>query len=200
LSPLTAGPDKNLYFTVQTNGTRIPGVSDAFGVFNIGQITPSGNVTEFAGSGSRSTGVAYAPTVGSDGNLWFLEGPKAGRLSPAQVTADQAIEPELTNFPQTTRSKKGITAVVVSFDEAMNSASASNAAVYSVASGVKKHHKFAFSKPVKIHSVVYSATAGTATILLAKPIKTSSLQVTVHGGVTAANGTSTIGNYTSVVY
>jgi virginiamycin B lyase len=199
LSPLTVGPDKNLYFTFQTNGVPNPDSTHGFGDFNIGQITPSGNVTEFAGTGSGSSAVAYAPTVDSDGNLWFLEGPKAARLSPAQATADQAIDPDFTFFPQTTRSKKGITAIVVSFDEAMNAASAGNAALYSVASGVKKGHKFVYTKPVKIHSVTYNAAAGTATLALAKPIKTSTLQVTVRSGVVAANGTSTSSDYTSVV-
>jgi streptogramin lyase len=200
LSPLTVGPDKNLYFTFQTNGAPSPDGTHDFGHFNIGQITPSGNVTEFAGTGSGSSAVAYAPTVGSDGNLWFLEGPKAGRLSPALVTGDQVIDPDFTSLPQTTRSKKGITAIVVSFDEAMNAASAGNAALYSVVSGVKQRHKFVYNKAVKIRSVTYDASAGTATLLLAKPIKTSSLQVTVRSGVTAANGASTSSNYTSVVH
>jgi streptogramin lyase len=199
LSPLTVGPDKNLYFTFQTIGVPNPDGTHGFGDFNIGQITPSGNVTEFAGSGSGA-GVAYAPTVGSDGNLWFLEGPKAGRLTPSLVTADQAIDPDFTSLPQATRSKKGITAIVVSFDEAMNAASAGNAALYSVASGVKKRHKVVYSKPVKMHSVTYNATAGTATLALAKPFKTNSLQVTVRSGVMAANGTSTGSDYTSVVF
>jgi hypothetical protein len=200
LSPLTVGPDKNLYFTFQTNGVPNPDGTHGFGDFNIGQITPSGNVTEFAGSGSGSLAVAYAPTVGSDGNLWFLEGPKAGRLTPSLVTANQAIDPDFTSLPQTTRSKKGITAIVVSFDEAMNAASAGNAALYSVASGVKKRHGIVYSKAVKIRSVTYDASAGAAMLLLAKPIKTSSLQVTVHAGVMAANATSTGSNYTSVVF
>jgi streptogramin lyase len=200
LSPLTVGPDKNLYFTFQTNGAPSPDGTHGFGDFNIGQVTLSGNVTELAGTGSGSSAVAYAPTVGSDGNLWFLEGPKAARLSPALVTGDQAIAPDFTSLPQTTRSKKGITAIVVSFDEAMNAASAGNAALYSVASGVKQRHKFVYNKAVKIHSVTYDASAGTATLLLAKPIKTKSLQVTVHSGVMAADGASTSSNYTSVVH
>jgi hypothetical protein len=195
------GPDNNLYFTIVTSGSGLnPDGTHGFGAFNIGQVTTSGNVTVLAGTGQSSSTVAYAPTVGSDGNLWFLEGPKVGRLSPALVTADQAIDPDFTSLPQTTRSKKGITAIVVSFDEAMNAASAGNAASYSVASGDKKRHKVVYNKPVKIRSVTYDATAGTATLMLAKPIKTSTLQVTVHSGIMAANGTSTGSDYTSVVF
>jgi virginiamycin B lyase len=201
LSPLTVGPDKNLYFTIVTSGSAMnPDGSHGFGQFNIGQVTTSGNVTVIAGTGQGSGGVAYAPTVGSDGNIWFLEGPKAGRLTPAQVTADQAVRPDFTSFPQATRSRKGITAIVVSFNEAMNAASAGNAAQYTVASDVKKRHKLVYSKPVKIGSVTYNATAGTATVTLAKPIKTNSLQVTVHSGVMATNGTSTGSDFTSVVF
>ena len=82
----------------------------------------------------------------------------------------------------------------------MNPGSASTAAFYSIAAGVKKHHMLVYSKAVKIRGVTYDASTGTATLRLAKPFKAKMLQVTVHGGIMAANGTSTQGDATTIAY
>ncbi len=55
---ITKGPDGNLWFT-ENDGN------------NIGQITPSGVVTEFAIPTLRSA--PRVITQGPDGNLWFTE-------------------------------------------------------------------------------------------------------------------------------
>jgi sugar lactone lactonase YvrE len=199
-SALTVGPDKALYFTFVYNSYYNPLASTGTpGAVTIGRVTTSGNVIEFTGtvpasnSGSYS---AYAPTVGSDGNLWFPDGSNIGRLDRALATLDQALPPGVTTA-YANRPKNAITAIVVKFDEAMNSASAGTKSFYGVAAGVKKHHMLVYTKPVKIRSVTYDPSAGTATLKLASPFKGNQLQVTVHSGVMAANGTSTVGGTTT---
>ena len=53
---MTTGPDKNLWFTDEASG-------------QVGKITPSGGITEYAGDGDEPEGI----TSGPDGNLWFVE-------------------------------------------------------------------------------------------------------------------------------
>jgi len=67
---IAAGPDGNLWFTKNNAG-------------NIGRITLSGVVTEFAIPTAASGPTSIAR--GSDGNLWFTEGSagKIGRMTPA---------------------------------------------------------------------------------------------------------------------
>jgi hypothetical protein len=169
------------------------------GAITIGRITTSGTVVEFTGTVPLPVSnpfTAYAPTVGPDGNLWFPDGPNIGRLDRTLATLDQALPPGVT-YASPSRSKQAITAIEVDFDEAMNPASASTTSYYSVAAGVKKHHMFVYSKHVKIRSVTYNPNAEVAFLNLARPFKANQLQVTVHGGVMAANGTSTIGDATA---
>jgi hypothetical protein len=192
LSALTVGPDKNLYFT--------------FGALDIGRITTSGTVVEFAGTVPSSSPAGpfntYAPTAGSDGNLWFPDGPNIGRLETALATPGQAISPMIRMDypfqPSLNRSKGAITSVVLTFDEAMNSASTGTRSFYSVAAGVNKHHMVVYTRILKIRSVTYDPTAETATLKLASPVKAKQLQVTVHSGVMAANGTVTVGDATAI--
>jgi len=205
MSGLTVGPDNNLYFTFAIPGyfpANLVGTGTP-GAISIGRITTSGNVIELTGTVPPSYSnsyTAYAPTVGPDGNLWFPDGPNVGRLEPALVTLDQAIPPGVLSSPTATHSKKGITSIVLHFDEPMNSGSANTVAFYQIAAGVKKHHVLVYSKTLKIHAVTYNPSTGTATLRLAKPFKASMLQVTIHGGILAANGTSTVGDATTIAY
>jgi streptogramin lyase len=198
-SGLTVGPDKDLYFTFSSSGFSPLVGTGTPAAITIGRITTSGSVVEFTGTVSRSNSyTAYAPTVGPDGNLWFPDGPNIGRLKPALATIDQALPPGVLDYPSANRTGKVITSIVLNFDEVMNSASASTRSRYSVAAGVKKHHMIVYSKPVKIRSVTYDPTADTATLKLASPFKAKQLQVTVHGGIMAVNGTSTVGDATAI--
>jgi photosystem II stability/assembly factor-like uncharacterized protein/streptogramin lyase len=80
---ITAGPDGNLWFTEYVS----------YQIGQIGRITPSGTVTEFAipSRYSRPLGI----TAGPDGNLWFTESgtSQIGRITPAGV---------ITEFPTPT--------------------------------------------------------------------------------------------------
>ncbi len=64
---ITAGPDGNIWFTELYTGT-------------IGQITPTGLITEFPALGANRRLIA-----GPDGNLWFTAPgtDKIGRITPA---------------------------------------------------------------------------------------------------------------------
>jgi virginiamycin B lyase len=201
-SALTVGPDKDLYFTLSPGGYAPLAGTGTPAAVSIGRITTSGSVIEFTGTVPLSSAAAsaFAPTVGSDGNLWFPEGSNIGRLDRALATLDQAIPPGFSPYPNTITKKGSVTAIVLYFDEALDSASASTASFYSVAMGVKKHHMIVYSKFVKIRSATYDPTIGTVTLNLARPIKAKQLQVTVHGGVMAANGTSTVGNATTLAF
>jgi streptogramin lyase len=203
-SALTVGPDKDLYFTFSaTNSTNIYPPLAGTGTpaaISIGRITTSGSVIEFTGtvpfsSASPST---FTPTVGSDSNLWFPDGSKIGRLDRALVTPDEAIPPGVYPYPNTITKKGSVTAIVLGFDEALDSASASTASFYSVAMAVKKHHMIIYSKFVKIRGATYDPSAGTVTLKPAKPFKDNNgLEVTVRAGIMATNGVSTTGNTTS---
>jgi virginiamycin B lyase len=196
LSALSVGPDKNLYFTFSARGGTAG--SGLIGALDIGRITTSGTVVEFAGTVPLSSSPiffnTYAPTAGSDGKLWFPDGPNIDRLEPALATPGEAIPPTIMAGASLNRLKGAITSVVLTFDEAMNSASAGARSFYSVAAGVKKHHMLV----LKIRSVTYDPTAEKATLKLASPLKAKQLQVTVHAGIMAANGTSTVGNATTI--
>lgn len=78
---ITLGPDGNLWFTER----RRPGAAGAGDLGQVGQITPSGEITEFVvgGPGSRPLGI----TAGPDGNVWFSlsVANKVGRITPEGV-------------------------------------------------------------------------------------------------------------------
>ena len=96
------------------------------------------------------------------------------------------------------QTKKGLSAITVSFNEALDPASAQNVGRYSVLASVKKRGKTVFSKRLGIRGVSYNNMAGTVTINLAKPYK-GVVQVTVLGGIAAANGTTSGGNFSAIV-
>lgn len=86
-SPLTVGPDGNLWFPeYRGNVNSESGVAKDS---DVARITTSGALSEFplpAGSG-----FPFPLTVGSDGNLWFIESSGSiGRVTPSGV---------VTNFP-----------------------------------------------------------------------------------------------------
>jgi hypothetical protein len=122
----------------------------------------------------------------------------SGAVVVAHSTASVGNLPAVAGVVSVPHSKKGITAIVIGFSEALDPSSAGNPAFYGLASGVKKKHKLVFSKGVKISSVSYDGNAHTVTLKLAKPTK-GTMQVTVHRGVSATNGLSSSGDFTAVV-
>jgi virginiamycin B lyase len=173
-SALTSAPDGNLWFNE--------------GGAAVGRITPSGAVTDFTIPSGSKAGVL---TVGPDGNLWF---PEAGGIG--EVVLDKP--PAVTGVVSVAHSRKEITAIVLGFSEDLNPSSAGNAVFYSLDAGVKKRHRLQFTKHVKIGSVSYNGTTHQVTITLARPFK-GKLQITARGGIEAANGLSSNGDFTAVV-
>ena len=55
------------------------------------------------------------------------------------------------------KSKKGISAFVVGFNQPLNPSSAAKLSLYHVFQGVKKKHKEVFTKALKIKSVSYNS-------------------------------------------
>jgi hypothetical protein len=142
-------------------------------------------------------------TVGPDGNLWFpaiSEGPgsqisEIGRITPPpRVIAP----PRVIGVVAVTHSKKGITSIILSFNEALTPDTAGNGGFYSLAAGVKRHHKIVFRRGVKIGGVSYDGTAHAVTLKLTKPHK-GLIQVTVRAGIVAADGMSSFSDFTAVL-
>jgi streptogramin lyase len=81
---IAPGPDGNVWFTDRGQGA-------------IGQITPSGTITEFSLSALSSP---LAITAGSDGNLWFTDTGtnQIGRITPAGIVSEFPI-PTANSFP-----------------------------------------------------------------------------------------------------
>jgi streptogramin lyase len=197
---LTVGPDNNLYFTVPTYAD-LPRVGAVFAGARIGRISPSGVVVEIQPASAQSSpqfdGNASPPTVGPDGNLWFPDGTSIGRLDLGQVTPDEFVPPGVS-FRMVNHTGEAITSIVVAFDQPMVPSSAETVGFYKLASGFSVGHKFVVKKSLKIASATYNNIADTITLDLARPFK-GKVQLTVHAGVMATNGTSTRGNFTAVV-
>jgi hypothetical protein len=63
---------------------------------------------------------------------------------------------------------------------------------------VKRRGKIIYKKNVRIKTMSYDSIARKVTLTLARPQK-GAIQVTVHGGLVAANGASSSGDFTAVV-
>ena len=94
--------------------------------------------------------------------------------------------------------KKGLSTINAAFGQALNSDSANNLGHYSVLAGVKKHRKTVFSKGLTINGVSYDSNAHTVKISLAKPFK-GAVQLTIHGGLATANGSTSSGDVSVIV-
>jgi uncharacterized delta-60 repeat protein len=105
--------------------------------------------------------------------------------------------PHITGIVSVTQTKKGLTSITVGFDEAMDSGSVDNRNLYHVFGAMKKHRKTVYSKSVAIKGIGFDGNSH-VTIDLAKPYK-GAVMVTVLGGILAANGASSIGDFSAVV-
>ena len=92
---------------------------------------------------------------------------------------------------------KGLTAITVAFDQVLESESVSNPAFYSVLGAVKKHRKTVYSKVVRIKGISFDG-GNRVTINFAKPYK-GAVMLSVHRGILADDGASSIGDFSTVV-
>jgi hypothetical protein len=95
-------------------------------------------------------------------------------------------------------SRRGMTALTVTFNEPLDSRSASNPALYRVFAPVKKHGKTIFSRALAIKAISPSSDAAVVTLKLVRRLK-GSLELRVQGTITAASGASGNVNATRVV-
>jgi hypothetical protein len=105
--------------------------------------------------------------------------------------------PHVLEIVGSSHSRKGLTAIDVVFDEALDAISAQDGG-YTLLLGVKKHRHVSFSKSVGIRSIEYDANAHMVAINLAKPAK-GPVQVTVREGITAANGAISIADFSTII-
>ncbi len=129
-----------------------------------------------ASSGGTSSGAAPINVIGSTTS--HGSGPPSGGGGSAPVP------PQVIGLPVPVKSKKGITAISVAFDEALNPSSASNLSLYHVFKGVKKKKKLVFNRPLKIKTVSYLGSSSSVSISLAKPFK-GQMEVVVDGAIEA---------------
>jgi hypothetical protein len=90
-----------------------------------------------------------------------------------------------------------LTSITIGFNEALDPASVENPNLYSAFGGVKHRRKTVYTKPVRIRGISYNGSSR-LTINLAKPHK-GSLEVVVHAGILAANGTALGHSFSAVV-
>jgi hypothetical protein len=133
-------------------------------------------------------------TVGPDGNLWFNEpysGSTPGRIGRLDL-------PRVTGVLAVAHSSKGITSILLGFDEDLDPGSARKVRFYSLAAVVKRRHKLVFGRGVKIGRVSYNGTAHAVRLKLARPHK-GPVQVTVRAGLVAADGMSSFRDFTAII-
>jgi len=118
--------------------------------------------------------------------------------TPAPSPTPTPPPPVVIGISGVTRKRKGLTAITIAFDEALNSGSVGNLALYSILRGVKKHRKTVYSKPLVIKTVSSASSAQTVTINLGKPFM-GAVQVTVHSGIVAADGQSSDEEFSTLV-
>ncbi len=105
--------------------------------------------------------------------------------------------PHVTGIVSVSRTKKGLTAITVGFDEALESQSADSEAFYSVLGAVKKHKKTVYTKGVGVKGISFDGNSK-VTIKFAKPYK-GAVEVMVLGGILAADGAASSGDFSAVV-
>jgi hypothetical protein len=109
-----------------------------------------------------------------------------------------AAIPQATAIVSAKHSKKGLTSIIVAFNEALDPGSADNVNLYSIQGGVRKRKTTVYSKPVTIRNVSYDGKDHTVAINLDKPYK-GTVRVTVHSGILAASGAPSSSDFSAVV-
>ena len=113
------------------------------------------------------------------------------------VKQPDLTRPRVTGIFGVSRTTKGLTAITLGFNEALAGASVGNKARYVVLGAVKKHGKTVYSMSLRIKGISFDGKTHVK-LTLAKPYK-GAVKVTVHGGIEAANGSSSTGDFTTVV-
>jgi hypothetical protein len=116
---------------------------------------------------------------------------------PTPAPTPTPTPPLATGIVASSHSKKGLIAITISFNEALDGGSVGNSGLYRVLGAVKKHKKIVFSKTVRIQGIHFDGNTD-VTIHLVKPYK-GAVQVTVLAGIPASNGSSSRASFSAVV-
>jgi hypothetical protein len=141
-------------------------------------------------------GIAFSDTPPSSLDLAILSDLGWKTLSQSSPPPSRT-PPQATGVVDVGHSKKGLISVTIGFNEALDGSSAGKRAQYSLLGAVKTHGKEAFSKSLHIRRVRFEGNSQ-VTIYLARPYKGAVL-VTVRAGLVAANGLSSLANFSTVV-
>jgi hypothetical protein len=148
-------------------------------------------------SSSVSGTFAYSPPAGTvlgagSGQFLSVTFTPADAINYLSATAQVSIDvtappaPHVIRITAGSHSKKGLTSIIVYFDQPMNSGSAESVSNYKVFGAVTKKKHTGFTKPVAIKIVRYDLSKQTATITLSKPYK-GLVQVTAQSGIMGAD-------------
>jgi hypothetical protein len=108
------------------------------------------------------------------------------------------VAPHATAVSSLAHSRKGLTSITVLFDEALSAASAENEGLYALDLATRRRRKTLYQKPVRLKSIQYNGNDHTVTVWLAKPTK-GRFQLVVRGGIMAANGAVSSGDFMAYV-
>ncbi len=146
----------------------------------------------YAGAGNLTVTVTVTNSANQTGSATFLVS-VSGIVQTPPVNA-RGSTPE--------QSKKGLTAINVAFDAALETASAEDSSDYHVfgpvTKVVKHRRETLYTKPIRIASVSYDSSTDTANVKLAKPVK-GKVEIQVSGTFTTTAGTQETVNYTNTL-
>jgi hypothetical protein len=211
-SALAASTDSSQSLTVNislvsisltpVNSTIGGGTTEEFTATGLYSDNSTQNLTNLVTWSSSAPSVAtISNTVGSQGLAKALAagsttiqaslGPVSATTLLTATAAPQTLH--ATGVASVTHSRKGLTNITVAFDEALNPVFANNSHLYAALGGVRKRGTIQFIKRLTIAGVTYNDSNHTVNVKLLKPYK-GRVQLTVHGGVVAANGAMTSGD------
>jgi hypothetical protein len=163
---------------------------------NPGGAALSGPVTVRAADG---VAVFSGLSLNKPGNGYQLEATSGGsKWAPSTINVIAPTPPQVVGAPSVAKSKKGVTAISIGFNEPLVPASASSLGFYHLFKGVKKEHKTVYAKPLQIKSISYVSSSDSVSISLAKPFK-GLMEVVIDGAIEALDGATSVIDYSAVV-
>jgi hypothetical protein len=155
-------------------------------------------------NGLYDVGESYQLTTGQASPVAPPSAPIATTPTPIALAATSipgpvATAPHVMGLAAIRSPKKGLTAVVVAFDGAMDARSAASLAAYQLAT-TGKGRKF-HPKTVRLARAGFDPTANTVTLALARPYKAAiALRLTISpAGLFGSNGLALAGGFSAVV-
>ena len=156
--------------------------------------------TTFVSSGTL-TATVPASDLAQPGAVASVTVINLGNASNAETTIVAPIAPPPPHVAQIAaggQTRKGLTSITVTFDEAMDPGSAMSPSNYSVFGAVTKKKRTVYTKRVGTRKVSYNISTYTATITLSKPYK-GVVRATASSGIMAADFATTQSSFVMTV-